>query len=108
MSAVLCMDIGLCLETQVETLSLGRQRQAERLEIPYLLVSEWQTKPGAFSGEPGRAQSLSSRGHWASALLGIALLLLFCECSWLLLKFRALRCSTEVYECLKTALWSPK
>lgn len=87
---------------------LWGDRQAERLEMPYSLVSEWQTEPGAFSREPGRAQSLSSRGHWASALLGIALLLLIRECSWLLLKFRALRCSTEVYECLKTSLWSPK
>lgn len=35
---------------------------------------------------------------------------LFNECSSdsLVLKFRALRCSTEVYECLKTALRSPK
>lgn len=50
-------------------------------------------------------------GHLALSSLWICpALIRFNECSSdsLLLKFRALHCSTEVYECLKTALRSPK
>lgn len=67
------------------------------------LARLWAVSPGD--------QEQKQEGRLAPNSLSICLdLILFNECSSdsLLLKFRALRCSTEVYECLKTALRSPK
>lgn len=67
--------------------------------------------PGDQGGGQRAVPTQKQEGHLALSSLWICpALIRFNECSSdsLLLKFRALRCSTEVYECLKTALRSPK
>lgn len=82
---------------------------------PCLIFQSSWARLGAFSGGPGRGWSAGpaqkQEGRMAlSSLSTCPHLILLNECSLhsLVLKFRALYCSTEVYECLKTALRSPK
>lgn len=89
---------------------------AERLGMsPSLTFQSSWARLGVLSWGPGRGRravpALNHEGHVALGSLSICPnFILFNECpsDSLVLKFRALGCSTEVYECLKTALRSPK